>query len=423
MGELFIHAKKKHAEAVIGWMGYWFQGAGFRVPDAAWAPAVAYLTLDTDIEASVNFKPNLAFTVGAFWPKFGYFEKYDTYTLGRMRQLGEQLKFTMPVNPDLTVTLVQGVGTGRDGSYNYTVGGAPPIYGATVGMDLITYENLEVAYKKYVDVGLHTNHQFTRDPNLTQQGAPAGPKSYEQAEKAYLTTIGAEVNLSAPYAGRLWISPSYIRVRNGWALNNAGVEVMHSLGGAGIAANYMAWNNNPAYSTGSGSMVNLGFLYENSLSGILNKPRGSMLPDLTFSFFGLMANASLDLPPGSGVTDLQGNLQNHIKQFKDGADLTLQALDWLGLMLRYDTVNYDLDHPGYIFSAITSRLIFSTHFLSSESIYVQYSRYRYGDNMLLHQQWPWGEELVAGNSIIQSSPYAGLKPDANIVKLQATVAF
>jgi hypothetical protein len=167
-----------------------------------------------------------------------------------MRQLGEQLRLTIPFNPDLTMTLVQGFGTNRDGSFNYTVN--PPIYGSTTGMDLIHYDNVQLTFKKYVDVGLHFNTQWTRDPNLTQQTTPG--KSYADAEKAYLMTIGGEVTLSAPYAGRLWVSPSYIKVRNGWALANGGVEVMHSLGAAGIAANYMAWTNNPPDSTGTGSM-------------------------------------------------------------------------------------------------------------------------------------------------------------------------
>ena len=79
-----------------------------------------------------------------------------------------------------------------------------------------------------------------------------------------------------------------------------------------------------------------------------------MLPDLTLNFFGLLANASLDLPPpylptGPVIT------QNKIRQFKDGVDLTLQAQNWLGFMLRYDTVNDDLDHPGYIFSKMAFR--------------------------------------------------------------------
>ena len=417
--EVSIHAKKKHVEAVVGWMGYWFQAAGYRYGDAAWIPGVAYLTLDTDL-GNAGFKPNLALTAGAWWPSFGYFEKYDTYTLGRFRQIGEQLKFALPLSSDLTLALVQGFGTSRDGSYNFTVATANPLYAGTTGLDLLHYENVRLTYGKYVDIGLHFNNMWTRDPTLTPQNA-LGDKSYQAAAAAHLTTVGGEVNLSAPYAGRVWISPSYIHVRNGWALANAGTEVMHSLGGAGIASNYMAWSNSPPDSTGSGSMLNLGFLYENTLSRVLGKTPGSQMPEVTLSVFGLLANAKLSLPPGSTI--VQHLNQNKIKQFKYGADVTLQALNWLGFMARWDEVNYDLDHPGYVFSAITGRAIFSTHFLSSESIYLQYSRYRYGDRAVLYGRWPWGAPLVAGTDVLQSKGYPGQKPDMDVIKIQASVAF
>jgi hypothetical protein len=410
--EVFIHEKHKHVDAAIGWMGYWFQSVGFQNPDAAWIPGTAYVALDTDFGVA-GFKPNIALTMGAWWPKFGYFAKYDTYTLGRFRQMGEQLKLTLPVTPDLTVTVVQGFGTGRDGSFSLL---APPLYAATTGLDLLTYENVELAYKDYVDVGLHYNTEWTADPNLAQQTMP-GPKSYAAVQAAHLTVVGAELNVRAPYAGRLWISPSFIQVRNGWALANGGTEVMHALGGAGIATNYMAWANSPSDSTGSGSMLNLGFLYENTLSGIQGKAPGTVLPEVTLSVFGLLTSSSLDLPAGSTIT------QNKIKEFKYGADVTVQAQAWLAFMLRYDLVNLDGDHPAYIFAAVTPRVVFSTHFLSGESIYIQYSRYFYGDKMVLSGRWPWGAPLVAGNDIIQQGPYSGMKPDTNVVKLQADISF
>jgi hypothetical protein len=214
----------------------------------------------------------------------------------------------------------------------------------------------------------------------------------------------------------LWISPSIISVRNGWALGSAGTEVMHSLNGAGIATNYMAWTNSPSDSTGSGSMVNLGFLYENSLSNVMGGPP-RRTPDVSVSVFGLLADAKLDLPVGTTLT------QNSIKQFKYGLDATLQALTWLAFMARYDRVNYDMDHPGLIFSSVTGRAIISSHFLSGERIYIQYSRYSYGDKMVLNGTWPWGAPLVAGANVLQEGPYSGMKPDANVVKLQAEVAF
>ncbi len=411
--EVFVHAKRKHVEAVVGWMGYWFQASGFRNPDAAWAPGIAYLKLDTDIDAGA-VKPNIALTAGAFWPRFGYFEKYDTYTLGQFRQIGEQVKLTVPFTNDLHVALFQGFGGGRDGSFVYQIN--PPIYGAKTGLDLIAYGHAQVSYKKVVDVGLHYNHEWTRDPNLFQQAVPG--KSYTDARQAHVTVIGGEASVRAPFAGRFWVSPSYITVKNGWALGaNGGTEVMHSLGGAGLATNYLAWTNSPADSTGTGSMFNLGFLYENSLSSVLGKAPGSSLPDVTLNVFGLMMNANLDLPAGSVIP------QDQIKQFKYGADVTLQPLTWLGVTARFDEVNYDLDHPGYIFSAITGRLTFSSHYLSGESVYLQYSRYRYGESMVLAGKWPWGTPLVAGSDIQQGGPYSGDKPDMDVVKLQASIAF
>jgi hypothetical protein len=145
---------------------------------------------------------------------------------------------------------------------------------------------------------------------------------------------------------------------------------------------------------------------------------------VTLSIFGLLADASLNLPAGTDVMAAGSNTpQTSIKQFKYGADVTLQYLTWLAFMLRYDSVNYDLDHPGYVFLSITPRVIVSSHFLSSERIYLQYSRYKYGDHMTLAGQWPWVAPLVAGSDVLQAGPYAGTTPDENVVKLQADVAF
>jgi hypothetical protein len=419
--EITFHLKKKHVDAAIGWMGYWFSAAGFRNPDAAGVPGVGSLTLDTDFEVG-NRKPNIALQMGAWWPSFGYFEKYDTYTLGRFRQIGEQLKLTIPVNPDLRLELVEGFGIGRDGKFDYGVAASSPLYASRVGADLLAYGNVRVVYKKYLDVGLHYNNEWTRDPYLNADADASSGKAYSQSADAHMSVVGAEANITVPYAGRLWISPSYISVKNGWALGNVGgTEVMHAQGGYGIATNYLGWTNTPASSTGTGSMTNLGFLYENTLSNVLGKARGSV-PDVKLNVFGLMMNASLDLPPQAMFNASFVN-RTSIKQFKFGADVTVQALDWLGLMLRGDSVNYDTDNGGYIFSAITTRLTVSSHFLSSESIYLQYSRYMYGDKMTLAGQWPWGTDLVEGSHVIQGGTYGGKKPDMDVIKLQATAAF
>jgi hypothetical protein len=415
--ETFIHEKHKHVDAAVGWMGYWFQAAGFRNLDAAWVPGLAYLKLDTDFRID-RYRPNVALQMGAWWPGFGYFAKYDTFTLGRFRQLGEQVTLTWPFTPDLTARVIEGFGTGRDGSFQVL---APPFYGATVGADLIGWVHGEISYKDYVDVGLHYNTMWTADPNLTQQTTMGSGKSYTDASQAHLTVAGVEANVNAPYAGHFWVSPSIISVRNGWALG-AGTEVMHSLGGIGIATNYMGFTNSTSDSTGSGTMLNFGFLYENSLSVIRGHKMGTLLPDLTFGFFALATDAALSLPSGSTLP-ANGLRTNHIKQFKYGLDATIQATSWLAFMMRYDFVNMYSDAPGYVYAIITPRIIVSSHFLSGETIYFQYSRYFYGDRITLNPTWPWNASLVAGESVLQEGPYSGKRPDEDVFRLQATIAF
>lgn len=418
--EVTFHAKRKHVDAVVGMMGYWLAATGLRNPDAQQFPGIAYLKLDSDVEI-LGLKPNVALTMGAFWPGYGYFEKYDTFTLGRFRHIGEQLKFTVPVTPELTITLEQGFGAARDGKYDYGVAVAAPKYATVTGNNMVAYGNLRAEYLKYARFGLHYNYEWTRDPTLTQggdSGNDAG-KTYTAAREAYMSVIGAELNLSLPLFGRLWISPSLIKLKNGWALSgDGGTEVLHSMGGAGIAYNYLGFTNSTSDSTGTGSVLNVGFTYENSLSNILPD---FGLPDVKVSVFGLIARASLDLPETKG----QYSPPSKINQYKWGADATVLPLTWLAVTGRWDTVSL-LDRAGYVFSAITARVAFFSHFLSSESIFLQFSRYKYGDKMVLAAQYPWGSNpIVVGSDVFQNRTggYGGKTPDESVIKLQAQVTF
>jgi hypothetical protein len=184
----------------------------------------------------------------------------------------------------------------------------------------------------------------------------------------------------------------------------------------------MAFTNSPSDSTGSGTMYNVGLLYENTLSSVLGKAPGSEMPEVTLDLFGLATQANLNLPVGSTLPQ-HGLVNSTIKEFKYGADVTVQALHWLALMLRYDFVNMDSDQPGFVYSIITPRIIFSSHFLSGETVYLQYSRYTYGDKIVLNPLWPWNTSLVAGESVLQEGPYSGKRPDEDVVKVQATIAF
>jgi hypothetical protein len=193
---------------------------------------------------------------------------------------------------------------------------------------------------------------------------------------------------------------------------------MHSQNGNGIAQNYMALTNSISDSTGTGSMMNLGFLYVIALSDILPSYG---LPEVKLSLFGLVTKAKFDLPPQhSALITLNG-----LTQVKVGADLTIIPKNWVSIMVRGDQVNYDQNHGGYVFAAFTGRLSLFSHYLSGECIYLQYSHYIYGDHMVLDGTWPWGTVMVNGSDITQAyvGAYVGKKPDADVIKLQAQVKF
>jgi hypothetical protein len=396
--EVYVTAKRPHVEATVALMGGWYSWAGYSNANAGWLPAQAWVTLSSDVEVG-PVKPHVALQGGIFWQRWGMFDKYDTYLFGRFHQAGAAVEAKLPFADGAEARLVEGFGTNRNGAAD--VG---------TGLTLLHYTHLGVRYKKRLDVGLYYNDSWTRDPTLFVPYAAAadspegtlgpdgepGGGSYADARAARMSVLGADLNLRLPHVGHAWVAASRIDVTNGWALP-AIVEVMHSPGGLGVAQNYLAWGE--AGSTGSGTVTNLAVLYENSLRGLAAEPEGS-LPDLALSVFGMLAHARRDLLPGAVLAD-------ELTQLKWGTDLTLKTCPWLAFMLRYDSVDLDTTAPGQAFRVITPRVIFTSHVLSTESVWLQYSRYFYDGDVVLETS--------------PSQPYPN--PDKHVVKLQANLTF
>jgi hypothetical protein len=209
-----------------------------------------------------------------------------------------------------------------------------------------------------------------------------------------MRTFGADAKVDVPRVGNVWLAFSHINIKNGAALSES-VEVMHSAGGSGIASNYMGMD-------GTGSMNNLGWLYDTSLQNFMGKGMGTVFPDLQLTAFGMLASVTRDLATGEAI-------DKKLTQIKGGADLTLWAQSWVGITFRYDGVNLNQDQngdgdvDGATYHVLTPRITFKSHFISSESIWFQFSKYIYGD-----------EFKGAG-------PYG--TPDEMIFKLQANVSW
>jgi len=412
--EVYIHARKKHVDGAVGWGGYWFQSAGYQRPFAQWMPGFAWIRLDGDFQVA-GVTPNAAVQVGAFWPTFGYFPAYDTYTMGRIRQIGERIDLKVPFTSNFTVTLTQGVGGNRNG---FASVGTVPVVGisnkdTTTALDLLAYANLAIDYRDNVHIGLHWNRSWTTDPGNDAGLPTAGGATFQDVRDAYLQVTAGEVKLNYPRAGLVWLSPTYVQIKNGWALDPlGGVEVLHSQSGL-FGANFMGYEGTVTNSTGSGSTFAVGGMYQNTLGSVMGRGFGTELPDLRLDVFGLLARSRRDLPSGS-------NLQKELNQFKWGASLTGQTLTWLALMLRFDRVNnaspkiVDLQIPGNDFSMLTARLIVMSHFSSGEMVYIQYTRYFLGD---AYRTTPGAADYQ-----FPSNPHVGY-PAENVVAVSATMAW
>jgi hypothetical protein len=396
--ELYVTAKRPHVAASLAFMGYWYTWAGYENPNAAWLPAQAWVDLDSDVTLG-PLRPHVSFKGGVFWQRWGMFEKYDTYLFGRFHQAGGALEVQLPFAGGNEARLVEGFGTHRNGL---------PDVGT--GLTLLHYTHLGLKLGRWLDAGVYHNVSWTRDPALFAPpttapvsppitpgpGGEPGGGPYPAARAADMTVYGADIHLRVPHVGHAWIAASRIDVTNGWALP-AIVEVMHSPGAAGIATNYLGFGEDG--STGSGTLTNVAWLYEHSLRGLHGEALGAT-PDLVLNVFGMLARVERRLLADATIPD-------DVTPLKWGSDLTLKLLPWLAFMLRYDSVDRDADADGGSFRVLTPRLTFTSHALATESVWLQYSRYFYDDDVVL---------LTSA-----SQPYPN--PDRNVVKLQANLAF
>ena len=109
-------------------------------------------------------------------------------------------------------------------------------------------------------------------------------------------------------------------------------------------------------STGSGTMFNLGFIYENTLSNIQGEARGR-LPELTFSVFGLLADASLDLPAAPTTAAIELTAKEHqTVQVRRGRDAQVETVVRLHAP-RSTPSTTTWTTPAYVFAAVTPRVI------------------------------------------------------------------
>jgi len=328
---------------------------------------------------------NIKVKGGAFWDRFGYLPKYDTYLFGRTHQVGGQVRADYQMG-DFTFWGLGGVGT-----YNEQIN-------AKMGLTMLTYGSVGASWNRTVEVAGYYVKSATKDKRAMQELTDAD-----------MSVIGADARVSTMF-GRGYVGYSSISADQVLFLAPA-LEVMHSYGRF-IMDNYLGQNSN----NGVGGLKNVAFQYDLSVRDLvqgLTKSKSGPLPwggDITASVFGVYTKVASDQRVDPSVTDPNEIRKQHkdgISKWKWGSELGWRATDWAGIYLRYDHVVADLDDSATSFRVLSPRVALFTHFLTNEMIFVQFSRYWYKDAVFLRE----GQEAM--------EKY----PDEKVFKLQAQITY
>lgn len=328
---------------------------------------------------------NIKVKGGAFWDRFGYLPKYDTYLFGRTHQVGGQVRAEYQVG-DLTFFALDGVGTYTENIQS------------KMGLTMLHYASVGASWNRTVEVAGYYLNASTKDKRAMQELTDAS-----------MGVIGADARVSTMF-GRGYVGYSSVSADKVLYLAPA-LEVMHSYGRF-IMDNYLGQNSN----SGVGGLKNLAFQYDLSVRDLvqgLTKSKSGPLPwggDITASIFGVHTKVTSDQRVDPSVTDPNEIRKQHkdgISKWKWGTELGWRATEFAGIFLRYDHVVPDLDDSATSFRVISPRVALFTHFLTNEMIFVQFSRYWYKEAVNLRE----GQEAM--------EKY----PDEKVFKLQAQITY
>jgi hypothetical protein len=316
---------------------------------------------------------------GAFWERFGHLPKYDTYIVGRIHQMGENVRFELEKD-QFTFWLQHGLGTHLED------------IAANQGLALLHYGSVGASYARTVELGAYLFDSSSKDK-----------KPLKEITDSSLMITGLDLRADTHLAGRLYAATSYIKADNA-TYQAPAIEVMHSFGGRQITENYLGTQSSE---NGTGSLWNVGFQYDLSLAEIVKAWTGKASPlpfhgDLNASVFGLytfVQSKQQSLDPLLNRDDR--------KLLKWGVDGGYRITEWMSASLRYDRVVLDVDDSANSFRIVSPRLAFFTSLLTREMIYVQYSRYLYNERIRLR---PGQQQLET-------------MPDDHVFKLQAQMSF
>ena len=376
--EIYLGAGNKYLRGDVALMGSLYSDWARPIIDRQWGIAQGFLTFHWQAEGPrLRFK--LMARAGSFWDRFGWLENYDTYLFGRTHQMGGQVRFDFELlSSGISFWLLQGAGAHQEAIES------------NQGLTILNYLHAGVDVRRIGQIGFYFLDAQSRDKRQLKELRDAG-----------MRVVGLDALLNL-WLGRFYLGGSIITASQVQYLAPA-IEALHSWGGRGLYENYLGVEK----SDGVGSLWSLGGEYTFSLRTAMSRfapertrflNRGDLLVKL-FAMTVYTLSQQVDMDPG---INRDGRLS-----FKWGGELFYQPLPYAFVALRYDRVVLDVQDDASGLRILTPRIGATVNWMLGAQIFLQYSRYWYGERV----------RLRPGQVALETLP------DDNVLKLQAQISF
>jgi hypothetical protein len=343
----------------------------------------AFITLN---EADLlNEKGGLIWNVGVFQNRYGGAGRYDagkyeTYLFGRTHVAGETLTGFYNLTPSWTVTIEHGVGAKLEAPPANT--GVPDAavylpYGGPVqqGTQLVHHAHIALSHEDMVQLGAHYLTTWTDDARLATD------------VDGRITVAGADLRLTASRFGDGYVGYSHLSSRTPLRVGE-GLEMLHSISGWNLRDNFFGPSAN-----GSGAIDTVLWQYTFSFARFLRHPEPfwGQGPDVVLAFFGMYNHVASD----------DKNFSLASNKLKYGGDATYTPLGFLGIGVRVDEVEPDLDNSTLSFWQLSPKIILRSEFVGHEQFVLQYTHYFNNKNVT--PAWPAGSLPADKNAFMISA--------------------
>jgi hypothetical protein len=356
-------------------------GAGLFNPPEQLGLTDAFLTFDL----TQTLGEVIEFNVGSFTNRYGVMGEYDagrygTPVIARTNVIGETITATFDFD-GIGVTVEQGFGGGLGTPLGIVPSGWNDFAETDVAPTLVNHLHAGLSYGGLAQLGLHYFYAWANDDRVAGGLLPDGS----------ISVIGADARVTAKQFGHLYVGLAHASMTDATTVSGA-LELLNARGGPEIIRNYLGAN-----SGGNGSMTTLAGQYDLSVGRLMYPDLEGHGPDILVSLFGMRTEV------GSDDRDFDGLVRT-----KFGLEATYSMMSWLAAGLRYDNVMPDDVFEEQNFQIISPRIIFHTDWNSQDQLMLQYSRFIYGDGVIVKSGFP-----------PQDDPR--VNPDENVLVLSANI--